>query len=123
MEDVLVERQIRHRALQLRILLTELAQLEDLAHAEVGVFLLPDVERRLADAELPADIRHRDAAFGLPQRISTLLIGESQALHRLDSFGPSGPFVQDRQRHFFPGLNRHQNRDTGQSKGIATQDP
>ena len=45
----------------------------------------------LSCAALPAHNRHRGADFGLLQRIRNLLVGESRALHRPDSFGPSGP--------------------------------
>jgi len=53
LEDVLVERQIRHETLQARILLTHLPQLADLGYAQAAVLLLPEIEGRFGDAPLP----------------------------------------------------------------------
>src|SRR5690606_5582070 len=79
---VLVERQISNQPLQLRVLLAQLSQLAQLRRPQVRVLLLPDVERRLADAHLAADIGHRRATLRLPQRIGDLLVRVPRALHR-----------------------------------------
>ncbi len=74
--DVLVEREIGDQALQTRVLLLELAQAPELAHAEVRVALLPDVERRFAHPQLATDIADRGAALRLPQGKGDLLLRE-----------------------------------------------
>src|SRR5262249_54658499 len=81
-QHVFVEGEVGHQALQPRVLVLELAQAAQLAHAQVGVLLLPDIERGLADAELAADVWHRRAGFDLAERIRDLLLGELRALHR-----------------------------------------
>lgn len=48
----------------LGVLVAQLAQLADLTRAQVRVFLLPDVERGLADAHRTTDIRDRRTALG-----------------------------------------------------------
>lgn len=64
-EDVFVEGQVRDDALQTGILVLERSQLPQLADAQVGIFLLPDVEGGLADAQLSADIGRRGSALDL----------------------------------------------------------
>lgn len=81
-EDVLVERQIGHQALQAGVLVTQLAQLLHLRHAHVAVTLLPDVETRLAASQPPADLRRRCPGFDLAQGVGDLLVGKSLLLHR-----------------------------------------
>src|SRR6266581_751895 len=80
-EHVLVEREVRHHALQPRVLVLELAQPAQLADAQVRVLLLPGVERGLTHAELPADVPGRRARLGLAQGVGDLLFGELRALH------------------------------------------
>jgi hypothetical protein len=84
---VLVEREVGDQALQPCVFVLELPQAAELAHAQVRVLLLPRVERRFTDAELPADIPDRRARLDLAQGIGDLLFGLSRALHR------SCPFV------------------------------
>ena len=76
-QHVLVERQIRHKAFQPGILVLDLPQPAQFAHAQVRVLLFPDVEGGLADAELPADIAERGPALGLADGVGDLLLGES----------------------------------------------
>ena len=64
-------------ALQPYVFVFELPQAAELAHAQVRVFLLPRVERGLADPQLPAHVADRGAALGLAQRVGNLLFGES----------------------------------------------
>src|SRR5579862_122425 len=80
-EDVFIEREVGHQALEARVLIAQLAELADLGEPELRVLLLPEVKARLAHAELPADIRHGRPAFGLAQRVGDLLVGKSLALH------------------------------------------
>src|SRR5207302_7049676 len=80
-QDVLIEREVRHQALEARVLIAQLAQLPDLGEPELRVLLLPQVKARLAHPELPAYIRDRRAAFRLAQRHGNLLIRKSLALH------------------------------------------
>jgi hypothetical protein len=87
---VLVQREIRHEALQPIVFVLELSEPAQLADAQVGVLLLPGVERGFADAQLPADVADRRAGLDLPKRLRDLLSGELRALHR------SRPFVVDR---------------------------
>jgi len=80
--DVLVERQIGHQVLQLRVLFAQLRQLPGLGAAQVRVLLFPNKKSCLADAHLPTHIRHRGAAIDLPQRAGNLPVSEPRSLHR-----------------------------------------
>ncbi len=51
------------------------------ATPQVGVLLLPDVERGLADADLAVDVRRRRAAFDLAEGIGNLLFVKLRLLH------------------------------------------
>ena len=55
------------------ILVLERPQLRELADAHVRVFLLPDVERGFAHAQLTADVGRRGAAFDLAEGVRALL--------------------------------------------------
>ena len=46
------------------------------AHAQIGVFLLPGIEGRVTDTELPTEITDGSAGFGLPDRVHDLRIRE-----------------------------------------------
>jgi hypothetical protein len=81
-QHVLVQREVSDQLLQAPILVLHLPQPAQLADAEVGILLLPIEKGRLADAGLPADIRHRHAALRLPQRVRYLLLGKRRPLHR-----------------------------------------
>ena len=80
-EHVLVERQVGDQLLQAPILVLDLPQPAQLADSQVGVLPFPEVERRLAEAPLPTDIRHGGPALGLAQGKGDLLLGELRALH------------------------------------------
>ncbi len=67
MGDLLVQRQVRHQALQAAVLLLELLQLLDLAGFHLAELLLPSVEGLLADSKLPAQLRNRQSVLGLLQ--------------------------------------------------------
>src|SRR5215475_3091941 len=64
------------------VFVLEVPEPAQLAHPQVGIILLPGIERRLAHAELPADVPDRGAALDLAQRVGDLLLGELRALHR-----------------------------------------
>jgi hypothetical protein len=71
-----VQRQIRHEALQARVLIRQLAQLPEPCDTQVCITLLPDIQIRLAAAELSAYIRNRYTRVDLSQRIRNLLVGK-----------------------------------------------
>ena len=71
---MLVQRQVRHQPLQPRILVAQLANLPQFAQPQLAVLLLPDVERRLRNPELPANIPDRRPTIRLPQRVRDLLL-------------------------------------------------
>jgi hypothetical protein len=77
----LVDGEIGDELLEPSIFVLDLPQSSQLTDAQVGELLLPEVERRLANAELSTDIAGRRAALGLAQRVRDLLLGELRALH------------------------------------------
>lgn len=108
-QHVFVQREIGHQAFQPPILVLQLPHTAEFAHPQMREFLLPLVERRLADPQLPADVGGRAAALRLPQRVGDLFLRKLRALHR------SLPFlVGDRQRQLtllltcctFPGTRQ-----------------
>ena len=80
-QHVLVEGEIGDPLFQPAILILHLPQPAELTDTQVGVFLFPEVERRLADAELARDVTSGRAALGLPDGVGDLLLGEFRALH------------------------------------------
>src|SRR5205085_5450597 len=86
-EDMLIEREISHQALQAIVLVLELPKPAHLAHTQMRVLLLPDIERRLTHAELSADVRYRHATLDLAQRVRHLLLAEPRPLHCPASLG------------------------------------
>ena len=74
MQDLPIQRQVRHQPLQAVVLFAQLAQLAQFLHAKPRVLLLPGLERRLAHAELPANIRRLLAALILLGRPNNLLL-------------------------------------------------
>ena len=74
MEDLLVQGQIRHQALQAAVFVLELLQLLDLAGRHLTEFLLPPVEGLLSNPQLPAELRNRQSMLDLLQRQCDLLI-------------------------------------------------
>ena len=93
--NVLTEAEIRDQSFQPRVLFFELAESSDFIDAQVRMLLLPGVERRLADAQRPADIANRRPSLGLAQGIGHLFLGELRALHWSHPF----PFGDPRRRH------------------------
>ena len=77
-----VERQVRDQSFEPAILVLERSQPTQLADAEMRVLLLPDVEGRFADANLPADIGRGRTSLDLAQGVRDLLFGELRLLHR-----------------------------------------
>ena len=51
-----VEAEIRHQALQPRVLFLDLPESPEVTDAQMRILLLSRIERRLADAHLPTDI-------------------------------------------------------------------
>jgi hypothetical protein len=90
---MLIQREISHPPLQSAVLLFQLSEPAELAHAQMRIFLLPGVEGLLGDAILPAQIANWGAGLGLAEGIDDLLFREFRPLHR------SAPFVEDRQNH------------------------
>jgi hypothetical protein len=78
---VLVERELGDQTLKPRVLIAQLTHLPDLRHAELAVLLLPQVEARLAHAQLPAHVDHGRPALSLAQRVGDLLFRKPLALH------------------------------------------
>ena len=55
-QHVLVETEIRHQALQPRVLFLDLPEAPELTDAQMRILLLPGIERRLVDAHLATDM-------------------------------------------------------------------
>jgi hypothetical protein len=70
-----IEREIRHQAFQLGILLTELPQFAQFTEAQPRILALPHVKRLLADADLPAHVHHGRATLCFPQGGQNLFLG------------------------------------------------
>src|SRR5262249_47437075 len=96
MQDRLIQAQVRHQALELAILLPQLAQLAELADAQRPEALLPAVEGLLTDAHLAADLADRRARLGLTQGQGDLLVGELARLHARGPPRPGGRAFGDR---------------------------
>ena len=113
-QNVLIEREVRHQALELVAFFTQLAQLADLRRPQVGVFALPNVESGLAHSELAAYISDRGAALRLPQRVGDLFVQNLERFIVLFSPGLGGRLVEDFESNSSPVLNRPQKRGSGQ---------
>jgi hypothetical protein len=74
---VFVERKIGHEPFQPAVLFFCLPQLAEFAHAQMRVLLFLDVEGRVTDTELSAEIADRGPTLGLPDGINDLFFGES----------------------------------------------
>ena len=79
---MLVERQVGDDSLQPSVLVLEPAEPTHFPAPQAGVLLLPDVERRLAHADLSADVGDRGVCLDLARDLRDLLLGEPRALHR-----------------------------------------
>src|SRR5271156_456113 len=77
LQDLLVQRQLRHQSLQLAVLFLQFLQPLRLVHLQPAVFLSPAVERLHGDGGLFAGLWSgfsvRDADFNLPQHRHDLL--------------------------------------------------
>ena len=82
LQDVAVEAQIRHQPLEFAILLAELPELPEFAQPQAGVFLLPHVERLLADGVFATHGDGRLAGLHLPEDPENLLFAASFLGHR-----------------------------------------
>ena len=91
LQDVPIERQIGHQPLQSGVLIPQLPELADLEKPKVAVALLPDVERRLADPHLSADVRYRLSGGDLLEGKQDLLLGIPRSLHRFLSLPGKDP--------------------------------
>src|SRR5262249_56351831 len=90
-ENRLVERQVGDELLELAILLPQLAELLQLARADVAELLLPPVIGLLADPVLAAHLDHGHAALPLPADRHYLLGRELACPHRPISSCGWGP--------------------------------
>src|ERR1700704_1693585 len=81
LKDVPVQAQIRHQALQLRVLIAQLPQLAQLLQSQPRILLLPQVKRLLADPMLAADLDYRVPRLRLPQHPQNLLFAVSSLRH------------------------------------------
>ena len=70
----LVQREIRHHPLQLRVLVFKLFEAADLGDAHTGVNFLPAVKSRLRYPHLATNLLDRRADVSLPQRKGSLLL-------------------------------------------------
>lgn len=75
LQHLAIEREIRHQAFQLGILLTELPQFSQFTEAQPRILALPHVKRLLADADLPAHIHPSRATLCSPQGGQNLCLG------------------------------------------------
>ena len=78
---MLVQAQVRHQALQLRVLIAQLSQLAQLLQSHPRILLLPQVKRLLTDPMLAADFHHRVPRLRLPQHSQNLLFAVSSLRH------------------------------------------
>src|SRR5262249_29342009 len=100
-ENRLVERQVGDELLELAILLAQLAELLQLARADVAELLLPAIVGLLADPVLAAHLHHRHTALPLPADRHHLLRRELARPHRPISslgWGPRTVSLRDRWR-------------------------
>ena len=67
LQDVFVEREIRHDPLEPRILFLQRPKVPELPGLEVAVPLLPDLERGLVHSNLSTDVGDRRPTLDLPQ--------------------------------------------------------
>lgn len=76
LQNVPIQRQIGHQALQPGVLVPQLPQFASLEQPEVAVALLPDVVSRLADPHLPKHVRDWLTGIPLFQSKQDLILGE-----------------------------------------------
>ena len=73
LEDVAVERQVRHDLFELAVFVAQRPELAQLRETQAGELLLPAVEGLLADAEPATDLGDFLAALDLVQGVASLL--------------------------------------------------
>src|SRR3954462_6262198 len=86
-ESNLLEQQVRDDLLELSVLLENRAHRPHVLRAPRAELLSPPVERRLGDAERPADRHHRRSGSHLAERLTDLLVRELAWSHRSRSAG------------------------------------
>jgi hypothetical protein len=91
LQDMTIQRQIRHQPVQSRVLIAQLTQFTNLEQSEVTVPLLPHVKRRLANAHLPTDIADWLPRLRLLQGEQDLLLGKLRLFHRFLSLPCKDP--------------------------------
>ena len=64
-QNPIVQRQIRHNLLELRIVMLQLLQTPNFQHRHAAEFVPPAIESLFAGLVFPADIQDRDVAFRL----------------------------------------------------------
>ena len=103
LEDVAIERQVRHQLLQFRILVTQRPQLADRGQAEAGKLLFLAVEGLLTDAEPATDLGDFLPALDLVQRVNDHLVAVSLTWHlAAPSAGRAGPRRKPQIARFSP---------------------
>src|SRR5215471_13975817 len=80
-QDLLIQGQVGDELLELPVLLAELPELPDLGDPQAPKPLLPAVEGRFTDAELPADLLDGSPRLRLPEGHGDLLRGIPTRLH------------------------------------------
>ena len=75
LQPLAIEREIRHHAFQLGLLLTELPELPQFTEAQPRLRARPHVTRLLAEADLPAHVHHGRATRCFPQGGEHLFLG------------------------------------------------
>ena len=63
----LIQRQLSHELLQLRVLISKLLDLAYLVHVQAGILRLPAIVGLFRNPDLPGHLRYRDCDFGLLQ--------------------------------------------------------
>jgi hypothetical protein len=81
LQDVPVQTQIGHQALQLAVLITELPQLSQFVQPEPRILLLPKINALLTDAMLAANLDHGRPGFSFPKRPQNLLFSVPSLAH------------------------------------------
>ena len=89
LQHLLVERQVRYDPLEPGVLVLKLAQPLHLRLHQASVLLAPDIERRLGNPRLAADLANRGALVDLTQDERHLRLTELRPLHGRSSLrGP-----------------------------------
>ena len=88
----LVQAQVRDDLLELPVLFLKLTQSSKLRRANAAVLLLPDIERRVADAHLATYLVDARPQLVLLQRKCDLVLGELASLHDM-LLALSGPSI------------------------------